>query len=272
MTRGKIRANRFGKLRQAGALKDTAAVDKAISERLASSGKRLPEYQWSNVEGGVLKGRGFDMARGGEGGIKLTNGKVPVYADGGRVLDALARNDGTFSGKLRKSFLRLMGHGGPNYNPIGQFVSLGEKGVLNPEVLMHELGHAADHDAGRLGKFAPSGVMDALSEAWRGMLSPEKTKLLQREISAWENAGIGKGNALREAALDTYRNAARANGVSTYVGTPMALGGLLMRRGEENSGEQQGVYDKLYSRFDNRRSRYHTGMLLDSIRRARQGR
>lgn len=215
ITRGKLRSNKVKKLIRLGSVKTTAEADEIIRKHLEQSGKTLPKYRWTEVEPGKPLATGM-------------NSDIPVYRDGSAFYDK------AFEGapkSVKRKVLRDTDGNQAFFDNV-RTITMGVDGNINPKTLMHELGHAADFDSGRLNEFKPSGNgLEQISELWRGLWNPDSTKLLRREISAWDNAGIAKGDALREAALNTYRNHVRMGGMSNFVGAPALWGGIYFRHG-----------------------------------------
>lgn len=97
----------------------------------------------------------------------------------------------------------------------------------HPTVLRHELGHAMDMQSGKWEKdfLPPTDMLGKAKEALLAVFAPSRSIALKREISAWENAKVDKDDALRRAALNTYRTAGQY-GVARSVRAPAVLTGL----------------------------------------------
>lgn len=196
--RGLHLAHKAKKVMRAGALGSTQEIDKFIADSLARSGKTLPKYEWTNS----LK-------------TKIP-GAIPVISSRADYINLAGKQ-----GKLFKFLARLQALGGPHYGPglIGPG-HIFTDGYMNPKVLMHELGHAHQ----------PKGF----AELWEAKHdNPFKRlknhKMYREEVRAWNNAGIGEGDPVREAALATYRNAIYGQRASTAA-SPVVLAGYITRR------------------------------------------
>jgi len=211
--RGAVRARRLRKLISAGMLGSRAEVDAAVARHMAETGKSLPKYEWADS---VYKGIGGNYGLGGP---------VPVYQDGNIIRKHILSNS-SLADRLKVIMSPVFN--GPHYNPAMSYVSLGNKGELNPYVLMHELGHAEDvarHGRNVVIKSLLSKPRD-LKQVLRYIAHPDDSHLVRMESRAWDNAGLGKGNPIREAALDTYRNQVQSNAVS-YFSLPTILTGSI---------------------------------------------
>lgn len=231
-TRGAIRARKA--LRTVG--KDlTSDLDHAravVAENLARKGKVLPEYAWA--------ASAEDMPLGG---FRISFEKpkpIPVFTDKKMLSEALDRHLKGQPWLMRKLMKLYSMNTGPHFG--GDYVYAGN-GKISPKVLMHELGHAkdmAERGANALKEdqiSLPSGIREWL----RTFVDPDSSRLVQMESRAWENGGIERGDALREAALDTYRNAAQMR-AAQLVSTPVGWAGIALgrsgRRNERRASEK----------------------------------
>jgi len=208
------------KAMQGDALKSTKDVDRYVKRHLASVGKTLPEYKWSNLAD--IKRRGTL----GKGPVLTTQSvKIPVYTsidDLMNGVDHVCKNSPSMQKFLEKLVRRLSG---PHIDPHSGYVYLGKH--LSPKALLHELGHAQDALNGKLFSSDRGIRIGSLKNWWNNLKNPDSTGLLQGEIRAWDNGGIAAGDKVREAALDTYRNAVR-NKMLTPVFHGVALPGAYM--------------------------------------------
>lgn len=235
-TRGKFKLDKFNKLMRAGAVKNISELDKAVASHIRKTNAKLPKYKWEDFTNSIF-----------QRGKRVHSKNLPV---------AVLRNGGMNSG--------------PGYIPAHDIITLGRENVLNPKTLMHELGHAADNNLGEY--MSRPGL--TFGELFKGLINPEKTRMLKAELRAWDNAKILKGDALREAALDTYRNGVRGQSATAIVTPATVVGGAVLRsKNKEEKGWPKAAQARLkpISYFDE----YKNGdPELDSIfaerRRARE--
>lgn len=201
--RGKRIARKFQELALKDAVKNLKALDRTVASHIRKTKAKLPKYKWEDLSEELLRNRGKR--------VSSTHGPVAVLRDGSKF-------------KLSR---------GPAYYPKKDLITLGQGNLLSPKALLHELGHAADPELAEYMK--RPGLK--FTELFTGLINPEKTRMLKAELRAWNNAKIRKGDALREAALDTYRNAVRGAGATT-IGAPIAVvGGVgLHLKNKEDDG------------------------------------
>jgi hypothetical protein len=83
---------------------------------------------------------------------------------------------------------------------------------LNPKILLHELGHAQDATIDNVKNYDFINVVkDGILDQGKVMFNPKKTSRYQKEVIAWNNAGINEDDPLRVAALKTYLVGGRAD-------------------------------------------------------------
>jgi hypothetical protein len=216
-TRHGYRVLKAIKAMRAGATSDLSKVQSYIADHLSRTGKALPKFRFATSA--------KDMP---SAGFRIRFGEpppIPVFSDRKMFLEGL---NGRFKdvplGRVMKLQARLSG---PHF--AGDYVYAGN-GKVNPKVLLHELGHAADMKAlgaeemMRGARARPKSIREWL----RTFTDPDKTGLVSMESRAWDNAGIAKGDKLRELALDTYRNAVQMREAS-LLATPMLGTGMFIR-------------------------------------------
>lgn len=98
---------------------------------------------------------------------------------------------------------------------------------LNPKVLLHELGHAQDAVIDNVKNYDFINIQkDNILDKFKVMFNPKKTSRYQKEVIAWNNAGIDESDPIRVAALKTYLTSGRADqlGNLSNVGLIGSLG------------------------------------------------
>lgn len=215
-----------------GNLDSTKDVDLYIAKHLADTGKVLPKYKWTDLKHITDDMLDFGKTRPG----RTPSGPLPVLRSGQDAASLFASvTERDFAASGKKGLLAKLKHAlytrlgrhaieqsGPHFNPKPGYIAITHG--MNPKTLLHELGHAQDMLNGKLNIKDRMSLLDML----KALVKPEATKTFQQEARAWDNAGIAAGDAMREAALDTYRVGLRNSAISTTALTPASILGISM--------------------------------------------
>ena len=263
--------NRFKDLFSKDLVPGIDALKDSVADHVKRTGVKLPKFEFMNakdIAAGLGSGRGFvpvatenaGKEMGGALSSKLGNGifgKVfgklygsiidnagpayypGVHLKGKKWYDLFRRSslDPVKGGtKLRDEFVHLPSSSGVSMSAGLNGITVKPSSMFSPKAFLHELGHAQDLRNGTLGndmpQFSPS-FKNWLKDWYYGFVNPNKTRTLKYETRAWDNAGIAAGDELREAALDTYRNAVRGKSVGKLALPSMAAGAYLSSDGDD---------------------------------------
>ena len=106
------------------------------------------------------------------------------------------------------------------------FIKLKDGDIMSKRLLGHELGHATDHEEGKLNMKRRSLLHP--SNWYNVIFDPDKTSLVQDEIRAWDNAGVPEDDPMRRHALATYKDKARHFRKMVMLGVAPLVAGLLL--------------------------------------------